>query len=427
VGALCSYVAFLIGRRLAGSAAGLAAAALLAASPLNIMESRHLGAPWMYEEVLQLVISWLVLQLHDAPSGRLRVALPVVVGASVWSGNQMMATVPLLAYGVVAGTRERSQGASVGEYLRLRYLTAWWVLPSVSTALLAYDAVALRRGHLFHALFEKRHELGWYGQNWWQDLKWALGNVGVWFAVLGFVLFASGVRRLLSLQLLPLVAFVVYTAPFLLTIPPGSTFTRGYIVHGVNALLLLTAVAYHRAPWPRVAAYLATGGLCLLLLLGAGESAYGWWKHPLLGTRNFHGTYVANVGFKAAAEWVRRNARPGDRVFSDAAGGAGLEPPLVAMYFDMPYYALYDAPQIEPYRRFAPRARDVTTLVVQAKNRGLVTRHFGPEFREAAVVSTAERGEVLRVFDRRHEGPPDRVLSVEADPAFDAKYSLLCP
>jgi hypothetical protein len=425
LGCAAAYVAYLIGRHLVGSAAGLAAAALLAVSPLNIMESRHLGAPWMYEEFLQLFIVWLLLRLHSSPSQSLKAAVPVAVGVYVWSGNQMMGMAPVLAYAVLAGARERLPGDSLKAYLAERYLTPWWVFPIASTGLLLYEAVVLHKGHLFHALFEKRHELGWYGENWWQDLTWALSRTGVWFAVVGFILSLFTTRRVFSLQRVPLAMFIAYTAPFLFSIPPGSTFTRGYIVYGVNALLLLWALAVFRIPGPRAIGAAATCVFAVLLFVGAGQSAYGLWKHPLIGTRGFHGSYTQNVGFKAAAAWVRAHGQPGDRVFSDASGGAGLEPPLVAMYFNMPHYSLYDAPELEPYRKFRSK-RDIAFLVVKTKNRGLATRYFGTDFHEAAIVSTPERGDVLVIFDRGHQGPPDRVSSAQADRDFERKYSLLC-
>jgi hypothetical protein len=426
LGCIATYVAYLIGRHLVGNAAGLAAAALLAVSPLNIMESRHLGAPWMYEGFLQLLIVWLCLRLHSSPSKRLQVALPIAIGVYVWAGNQMMAMAPVLAYAVIAGVRERLPGDSPKVYLADRYLTPWWIFPVVSTGVLLYDAIAFHKGHLFHAVFEKRHEIGWYGKNWWQDLTWALSRVGIWFAVVGFVLSLVTTRRIFSLQRVPLVMFAAYTAPFLFSIPPGSTFTRGYIVYGVNALLLLGALAFFRIPGPRAVGAAVSSVFAALLFVGAGQSAYALWKHPLIGTRNFHGNYVPNVGFKAAAAWVRSHALPGDRVFSDASGGAGLEPPLVTMYFNMPHYSLYDAPELEPYRKFRGKARDIAFLVVKPKNRGIASRYFGADFREAAIVSTPERGDVLAIFDRRHEGPPERVSSVEADRMFEGKYSLLC-
>lgn len=426
LGCAATYVAFLIGRHLVGTAAGLAAAALLATSPLNIMESRHLGAPWMYEELLQLVIVWLLLRLHSSPSKKLQVALPVAIGVYVWAGNQMMAMAPVLVYAVIAGVRERLPGDSPKAYLADRYLTPWWIFPVVSTGVLFYDALAFHKGHLFHALFEKRHDLGWYGANWWQDLTWALSRIGIWFAVVGFLLSLVSPRRVLSLQRVPLVMFAAYTAPFLFSIPPGSTFTRGYIVYGVNALLLLCALAFFRIPGPRAVGVAVSSAFAALLFVGAGQSAYGLWKHELIGTKNFHGNYVANVGFKAAGAWVQSHGKPGDRVFSDASGGAGLEPPLLTMYFDMPHYSLYDAPELEPYRKFRSKARDIAFLVVKPKNRALVARYFGADFHEAAIVSTPERGDVLAIFDKRHEGPPKHVSSVEADRMFDRTYSLLC-
>ena len=229
LGCAATYFAYLIGRHLVGNAAGLAAAALLAVSPLNIMESRHLGAPWMYEELLQLVIVWLLLRLHSSPNQRLQIALPVAIGVYVWAGNQMMAMAPVLAYAVVAGVRERLPGDSLKGYLADRYLTLWWIFPVVSTGVLFYEAVVFHKGHLFHALFEKRHDLDWYGANWWQDLTWALSRVGIWVAVVGFVLSLVTTRRVFSLQRMPLVVFVAYTAPFLfssLTVWLPSSLTK---------------------------------------------------------------------------------------------------------------------------------------------------------------------------------------------------------
>lgn len=425
VGCLVVYLAFLTATELAGEGAGLAAAALFAVSPLDIMESRHLGAPWMYEQLLQLLIVWVQVRLRR-PQVAFRRALPILLGVYFWAGNQMLGLFPVVAYGAIALFRERDPGESLGRHVSARYGTPWWAFTASSGIALSYDTFALHRGHLFHALFEKRHVLGWYGRSFWQDLEWDLGRIGVWMMAAAFVLSLFTSRRLFSVERLPQAMVAAFTAPFLFNIPPGSTFTRGYIVYGVNAGLLAAGVAVYRLPLPRVAAGAFATVFSAVLLSGAGQSVYGLFRHPLLGTRNFHGSHVANMGFKAAASWVRTHAGPRDTVFSDASGGGGLEPPLMAMYFHLPYLALYDAPMLAPYYQFRGQGYRIAFLVIQAKNRGLAQRMFGAGFREAALVSTPERGHVLSIFDRVHEGPPELVSSAVADLEFDRRYSLLC-
>ena len=219
VSAASTYAAFLFAREVAGPAAGLSAAALLAVTPLGISLGRHLGAPWPYEEGFQYLILFLLIAYLRRPERALRVGLSVALAIYFWVGNQGLGIVPVVLYALAAGFAERKD-ETPREFFRRR-LTPWFVLPAASLALLLYCTFALGTSHLYHAFFHKRHTLGIYVARWLDDASLDIGQSATYIALAVVLLGTLAERRWLSQRHVPLMLFLAYAAPFWFAPRPG--------------------------------------------------------------------------------------------------------------------------------------------------------------------------------------------------------------
>jgi hypothetical protein len=420
-----TYTAFLFGREVAGAAVGLAAAALLAVCPMGISLGRHLGAPWAYEEFFQYLIAFLVVASVRRSGRRNRIGLCFALAIYFWVGNQMLGIFPVLVYGVAAGFAERDAGEGRLAFFRRRF-TAWMAVPAASLALLLYCTLKLREGHLFHALFHKRHDLGFYYSGWLQD---ASGDVGAAVVHLSLVLVVLGLlqeRRWLSQRHLPVVLFLAYSAPFWFVIPPGSTLTRGYVMYGVSALLIAAAAAAFSTRLRLVHAPALVVLMGCLLMLGTLKTTYRLLDTELVATRPFQGAFTGNNGIKTAAAWIRARRPTRGAVFSDASGGRGLEPSVVDVYTRRVTYGLFDAKKPHyVYARFARDAKKIDYLVVDPANRGLTASYF-PTFTPALDVTDGENGVVLSVYAKEPVSNRERIDVAVGDRRFDGTYSMMC-
>ena len=424
---LSVFFAYLLGRELAGTAGGLWAAALLAVSPIHVMLGRHLGAPWAYEVLFQLLIMYLLIKQVREPRSQYIAGLCVALAVYVWCGNQMMALFPVLAFGAVVGYWETREQRIV-DYVRSRFATFWLALPVASLAWLLWVTFEYREGHLAHALFDKRKELGWHLHNWLSDLYRDIGHGPTWIGLLCVVLTLASGKRLLSLRGLPFVYFLCYSAPFWVWISRKTTLTTGYVLYSITGLLLLTSFASVKLLAPARLRHVLPAVSVGLLLLGTSSAVHrqiGINKY--LGVRGFQGKYENATATTAAAAFIRNHS--GDdtsRVFSDASGGTGLEPPIMRLYFRRPAYSLYDAPSPRvPYRKFSGRADKVDYLVVEPKNRQLVERYFGAPFQLAARITGTGRHN-LDVYARSHEGPPKKISAAAGHRLYKEVYPRLC-
>jgi hypothetical protein len=428
VGTANVYLGFLVARELAGPKAGLLAASLLAVCPLNIIQSRHLGAPWMYEQFCQFFLTYLLLRLPKGPMAGGRLAFHGTLAVYFWTGNQMPGIVPVLVYGMIAAALERAPGERALAFLGRCYGGRFLLIPAASLAMLLYVTFELREGHLAHALFDKRHETGFYVDHWFDDMFSDLGPGVTWFGIAALVIATASVPRFFSKTRLPVVLFLAYASPFWFVIPPGTTLTRGYITYGIGALLLVLAIALFLAESRPVARIAFPAIAVLMLVVNSGQSAFHLYSEKLLSVKGFQGSYTPNNGVKTAALWVRKRPRTNGRVFSDASGGTGLEPPLMGIYFGRPHFSLYDAvPATLPYDRFKGQADEMDYLVILPGNRRLATQYFGDAFQEALRVTEQGRGELLVVYARAGTvGSSTSIDVADGDREFDSRYSLLC-
>ena len=365
VSAASTYTAFLFAREVAGPAAGLSAAALLAVTPLGIALGRHLGAPWPYEEGFQYLILFLLIASLRRPGRLVRIAFSLTLSLYFWVGNQVLGILPVLLYVLAAGYAEQ-QGQKLAAFLHARW-TPWLALPGLSLALLLYCTLALHAGHLYHAFFHKRHTLGFYASHWLDDASLAIGRSATYLASALAVLGASAERRWLSQRHAPLVLAFAYALPFWFVIPPGSTLTRGYVMYGVSALLIAACTG---AFSPRLRERHAPVLLVVVALLqigGALKSTYRLIDAPFISTRSFQGSWAPDNGIKAAAAWIRSRGPARGAVMSDASGGLGLEPSIMDMYLMRPNLAFNDAPSAKYVSRRSPVTRIASSTSSSAR------------------------------------------------------------
>lgn len=366
VGLLPLVFAFLLGRRLGGPRTGYVWALLLTVSPIHIMLGRNLGAPWVYEQGFQLALIWLADRYLTAPARASSGPFYATLAAYLWCGNQMLGIFPVLAYVLAAHASQQAPAARF-RYVARKVFTWWALLFAASLVYLLYATFALHRGHLYHALFEKRKALGWYGWNFYSDLVHNFGYVPAWLCLVALIFALFAPLGLLDRRRIPLVFALSYVLPFVFLVNRGTTLTRGYCVYGLTGLLgLLALLPLHLEVWWRrrpdessapPAEPTTVGGkggsppnrgevgvfdrlwrgpfralsgcadrasrvgrassrdwrrvvvappliAAALLLVGAGASTYRLYSGSLLGVRGFQGAYGAAVGVASAAALV---------------------------------------------------------------------------------------------------------------------------
>lgn len=427
VSALSVFCAYLLGAELVSTAAGLWAGTLLAVSPIHLMLGRHLGAPWAYEILFQLLVMFLLVKQIRKPSFRYMAALCVSLAFYMWCGNQMMAIFPVIGFGAIVGYWEGERNGPIA-YVRSRFLSAWLLVPLASLSGLLWVTYKHREGHLAHALFDKRKEVGWHLLNWFNDLFRDIGQGPTWIGLLCLCLALASWKDLRTLRGLPAIYFLCYAVPFWIWISRKTTLTTGYVVYSITALLLITALAPLRALASAPLRHVIPMFSAALLFLGACSSVYGQLgMRAYLGVRGFQGSYGNEMATTAAAAFIRqRSGNDRSGVFSDASGGTGLEPPIMRLYFRRPSYSVYDAasPHV-PYRKFKRRKDDIDYLVVQPENERLVGQYFGTTFHLAAKVIGGRKRD-LYVYTR---DAPSEIVTLQAEDGhrlYAKVYPELC-
>jgi hypothetical protein len=426
VSAASTIAAYVFTKEVAGAAAGLCAAALLAVTPLGIMLGRHLGAPWPYEEGSQYLILFLSIALMRRPRRALRVWLSVALAIYFWVGNQGLGILPVLAYTLIAGYAERRHEEPLRAFVRSR-VTPWFLLPLSSLALLLYCTYGLHKGHLYHALFHRPHTLGLYTSQWFKDASLAIGQTATYVAIALAVAGTVAERRWLSLRHVPFVLAMAYALPFWFAIPPGSTLTRGYVMYGVSALLIAACTGAFSPPLRARYAPVLLLWIAFVQVGGALQSTYRLLGGHPFSIRGFQGAYGADNGIKAAAWWIRSRGAPHGAVMSDASGGQGMEPSIMDMYLMRPSFAFNDAPNARfVYSKLAKEAPRIEYILVSPDNQQLAARYF-PSFSRAVDITNEDGEVILSVYGKEQVAVPERLDVEKGDAEFAGRYSMLCP
>lgn len=428
VSVLGVYLAYLLGRELAGRGAGCAAAALIACSPIHIVLGRHLGAPWSFEIAFQLALVLVSLRLVKQPTGLSRALLHSGIAVYLWCGNQALAILPVLAFCLLTEQPAVSQWSARWHH-GWRCVRSWWMLlPGASALTLAYATLSLRRGHLAHAFFDKQVTPGWYFKDWLVDLDGDLGAVSAGLVLGMAILAVFGLGRCWDRRRVPLVYALVYTLPFWTLISREVTLTRGYIVYGVTGLLLVAAVTpFQVTRWTHVTRVLKHAAPVLIsatMLLYAGKAAFRLYRPEWLSVASFQGRYSGERGISAAAAFIRQ--RSGNATARVLAGSV-LEPSQMRVYFRRPYFAMYDAQREDPFVRYANHAHQVAYVVTVPEDHDFLVKHFGAAFSLAALVQSRPGTKpLLSVYSRE---PTSRVADLFSEAGrreYEQVYPTLC-
>lgn len=428
-----TFFAYLLAAELAGTrSAGFWAALMLAVSPIHIMLGRHLGAPWAHEILFQLAILWLLVRQIRKPSRAARRLLLLAVALYFWCGNQMLAIVPTLGVGVILGYWDVGKRIGLKAYLLSRFASWFLLAPVASAGWLLVVTFSYREGHLAHALFDKEKALGWYYSNWQADLTRDIGYVPLAVGCLSLLLLLVLVmgRKIRPLPGGILLAyFACYTLPFWVAISRSTTLTTGYVVYSITAMLVVAAVVPFALQLSSKWSHLLPAIVVLFLFAGSFSVVYRHWKEgaSYLGVQAFQGAFKANNGTTTAAAFVRlHSGNSKARVFSDASGGAGLEPPIMSLYFRRPQFSLYDARQRSaPYKRFRARKDEIEYLVVEARNKAYPRKYFGAEFEPLLRVRRDEKT-LLYVFGRDEAARLRSIDVAEGHRMYLDAYPTLC-
>jgi hypothetical protein len=425
LGTVLIGLAYLLLRELGFPGLGVWAAWLLAVSPPHVMFSRHNGAPWMFEAVVDLLTVLFALRLARDGRSANRAGWAICFAIAAWVGNLALALWGILPALFALRLWFMAPRPRLTTYLRQRFLSVWTLLPLISWSWIFYWAV-IRVGHLGHAFHDKTQRWGWYLDSAWSATTADFGPAAA-VALAALALLALVRIRSRPLPTLVLAAiFGAYYVPFVLFIPPGTTLVRTYITMGLTGMLLLAALGL--AGGGRVLAVLrwsVLSGLCVLLLLGTLNSVQEAVRLPWVGTLRHQGSAPYPHGAQAAAAWIWQRGKPGQTVFTDAYDNTLLKPWLVQYYFQMPTLGMFGALQPEvPYERFKDDAERIDYLLVLPENQHLVPRTFGERFVPRLQVKDGDR--TLVFVYARQRGTLEVMDAAAGRLQYARRYTTLC-
>jgi 4-amino-4-deoxy-L-arabinose transferase-like glycosyltransferase len=411
--------------RLAGRAAGVISAFLLALLPIHAALSRTSGIshiPLMFS--CQLVTLLCFTSYFKQPTPRRARAASIALSVSLLVELFFpLLFVLLVGAGVLAVETERpGLGARLKRaraLLRPRVMLLPLAVLCFNFALLiAYIAGWTTYGGLAARLMEGSDRKGGiYLDAFWSNASFVVGTATLLLLiVLG--LFGLPMLRRLELRALPLLWAIIYLAPFV-------TFTRpnvyGYYLLGIVPLTLNAAVvlsSYFRST--RLAHWLAGATFMLLIGLLALRSLsmiFGLDIAPLIDTGTTQGAITSDQGLKAAAWWIRTHTPPDALIFADAA----YEPYQLTYYLHRPFLAVTDARQPEDaYRLLDNAPRRPTFYLIPPGNEPLLRAHVREAPQQIAVV-LVDRQPALLIYGYTTETP--RTLDAhDANQQFDAQF-----
>ena len=431
---------YVVTRSLSTRGAGIIAAALLAVTPIHVIESRSLAASWTLSLVLQLSVIAALVGAIRRRSRRLEWVFAALLALYALTDNQFLCLFPMIPYSVYrlsdspSGTRGRL--ADAAEWLRrrwtlflpaalvlvvlvgLHFVFCCFVVPAVS-------GVDTGVGSLSH-IWKRETRPGFYAGGLLVETRDNLGLPLLAFTALSLAgLRGEGPARRERGKRVLLVWGLCYLLPFVLFISPDTTVTRGYLSAGLYPLIMLAAINFHeylvRAKTRRRAIVLAATGsaifisTCLLSL----SAALRITVVPALELRPFQGSYAPMEGMKAAGWWLREHTPAGATVYV-----FGAKVKVARLYSGrrcVGSLALED-PYATGFSWDAVRSAD---YVIGFREQKSILEQLG--FHEALTV-TAGVEPLLSVFaaPASASAAPGAVLDVEAGRrAFDARYSRL--
>ncbi len=424
-------LAALLARRLAGPAAGVSAALLVALLPIHASLSRASGVghtPLNF--FFQLITLLSFLRYIEAPSSRRALLAGGALAANMLV-DQLFPLLFVLVYGVgvlALPAPPRALWQRLGRARELVFAPRVMVLPLVVLCLILvlltlYGMGWTSSGGIATRLFAgSDRQPGIYLGAFVDNARYVAGTLAL------LVLCGLGLVRvpaLLRLEARGVTLFwaLLYLLPFLVFTRPHvyELFMLGLAPLTVNAATVI-GTWLHQGRWlPRVA-----GTVVLVLLVGlfglrSLSMIFGIQVVGFVESGRVVGALYDDQGLKAAGWWVRTHTGSDERVFADNA----FEPYQLWYYLRRPFLGLTDAEQPEEVYRLLEDAEPLPSVyLVRPENEPLL-RQYAPEQPHLLARVLVHEQPVLLIFGQGV--PPDEVEMLEAEVAnrqFDAQFGM---
>lgn len=299
-GLVVIVLAYRLGSRLFGAPAGLAAAALLAVSPLHVKFSQVIRSDMM---ACAFMLACLLAALRIARGGGVR----DYAWAALWLGAAVATKWPFaaVALGVAGAGALRVAADRAGMMVEMRRMILFGVL-SIAALLAISPFLVLDFGTVVINLHGEAqpHHLGATGGSPWWNLKWYLANpLLMALGLAGLVLVAAGIAL-----------GIAHREARAVVLP---------VLAGFLALLLTQRLVWDRWALPMLPLLAVLGGgaavrLCALLprqlrVPGAALLAFAIGA-PLVAENMVHARERMNDTRQQASAWLRAHAEPGQTV-----------------------------------------------------------------------------------------------------------------
>lgn len=475
-GFLDLVMVYLIVKKLHDSRSAVISVLFLFVAPIFLVGSRFSVNPLTFSTFMTLLIIYFLLRHFEGGNERFLVLVSVCTGIYVISTSQFIGIFPLLVYiswlaskgcfsgGVVSAERKiLAGGLSARQRISLFFLRAkkvfrpffrpsFFLFPLLvlfvftlvhlvvakNTGVVCYDFI----GHIFSG---KETGVGFY-PSFFVNLK---NNLGLPFFILALVGVVAGsfLRFMSDKRGIFLVWALIYNLPFLLLIPDTATVKYIYNFEGNAPLIIFTGIFVSLS-----LSYLfdmvkvKASARKLLELLSFGMVAFVVAVTLLISVNSVlldnslpffrvdfaspYGIIKEDLGAQAVGFWLRENVDRDAVVFSDAWGGAGIEPQVGQFYFGRRPLGLIDGDAQELLVFFEDNF-DRIEYVVGEPDTILV---YSPHFSSFFPIFVAAKGDrsLLVVYkkmgsDFDGEAMPDLISGEvrEYNILFDEKYGNL--
>lgn len=411
---------------LAGNAAGIIAAILLALLPIHAVLSRASGLSHItLMGLCQLAAIWCFARYYEQPTPRrARVAGLVLSVALLVELFFPVLLALLFAVGVLCVREEAGFWRRVTRARRLFFAPAVMIGPLLVIAvtamvMVAYAARLIAQGGIISRLFQgSDRRVGVYFEAFWINGAFVAGTAG--FGLL-LALAALGIPALLRLErrAVPLLWAATYLLPLLLLTRANvyGYFLMGALALTLNAAIVLSAL-WRRAPYMRAAASAITLMLVVALALRCGAIIYGFSFGGLIGEGVAQGGIFPDQGLKTASWWVRSTTSADTRVFV-----AGMfEPYQIWYYVRRPAIAVTDAVDAEEsYRALAGQAVAPALYIVPPEQEALLFSYV-PERPRLALIVTNRGRPILHVYGATDGAAPIQLEAIDGNQRFDREF-----
>ncbi len=164
---------------------------------------------------------------------------------------------------------------------------------------------------------------------------------------------------------------LIYSIPYLFFFTRFIEGVAPYLLNAFSFFLIWFVVNLFNSKFKQRIRILIYLTVLIVFLLGLLNLIFpnidsGWFNTGIYGLYNVHKLDDSGVkGIKEVAEWIKNNTNNNATIFSDAIGGAGIEPPVAEYYFQRKNYALFDGQEDEVKQLFEEVKDKVDILVLK--------------------------------------------------------------